>query len=57
MSATAAVPTSMSSGSASTTGPLRPDVAQWNAWLMYSGVRSARSIEATHFAIGPNIRR
>lgn len=51
MSGTDAVSTSTSSGSASTTGPLRPDMAQWNAWLTYSGTRSARSIDATHFAI------
>ena len=57
VSGTAAVVVSTSSGSASTTGPLRPDIAQWKAWLRYSGTRSARSIDATHFAIWPNIRR
>ena len=47
----------MSSGSASTTGPRRPDIAVWNAWLTYSGMRSMRSIWPTHFAIGPYMRR
>jgi hypothetical protein len=40
----------MSSGNANTTGPGRPEVATWKAWLMYSATRSARSICATHLA-------
>ncbi len=47
----------MSSGRASTTGPGRPEVATWKARETISGIRSARSICATHFAIGPNIWR
>ena len=47
----------MSSGSASTTGPGRPAHAVVNARATYSGIRSARSIWATHFAICPNTRR
>jgi len=47
----------MSSGSASTTGPGRPAHAVENARATYSGTRSTRSICATHFAIGPNMRR
>ncbi|MHA7165289.1 LemA family protein, partial [Burkholderia pseudomallei] len=48
---------STSSGSASTTGPGRPDIATWNAWLRYSGMRRGSSICATHFASWPNMRR
>ncbi len=47
----------MSSGSASSTGPGRPAVAVWKAWLTYSGMRSARSICATHLVSGPYMRR
>ena len=47
----------MSSGSASTTGPGRPAIAVWKAWLTYSGMRSTRSICATHLAIWPYMRR
>ena len=39
-----------SSGRANTTGPLRPDWARWNAWEMYSSIRSARSMLPTHLA-------
>ena len=46
---------SMSSGNASTTGPRRPDVATWNARATYSGMRSALSMRAAHFASGANI--
>ena len=48
---------SMSSGSASTTGPGRPATARWKAWLTSSGMRAASSISPTHLAIGPNMRR
>ena len=48
---------SMSSGRASTTGPGRPEVAAWKAWLTYSGTRLGSSICATHFATCPNMRR
>jgi len=40
-----------------TTGPARPLVATWNARATYSGMRSARSICATHLVIVPNMRR
>jgi hypothetical protein len=42
----------MSSGSASTTGPGRPEVATANARAMSSGIRSASSICAAHLASG-----
>ena len=52
---------SMSSGSASTTGPGRPCIATWKARATYSGRRSASWISPTHFAKpsvpGPNICR
>ncbi len=48
---------SMSSGKASTTGPGRPEVATWNAWLISSGMRSAMSICVTHLASGAYILR
>ena len=48
---------SMSSGSASTTGPGRPAQAVVNARATSSGIRSTRSICATHLLKGPNIRR
>jgi len=35
----------------------RPDVAVWKARETSSGIRSALSICATHFAIGPNMWR
>jgi hypothetical protein len=41
---------SMSSGTAKTTGPGRPDIAIRYACATYSGIRSARSICAAHFA-------
>ena len=44
---------SMSSGSASTTGPGRPAVATRKARATYSGMRRASSIRAAHLAIGP----
>ena len=47
----------MSSGSATTTGPGRPDVATAKARAMSSGTRSARSICVTHFAIEPKTAR
>ncbi len=46
---------STSSGSASTTGPGRPDSATWNARATYSGMRRASAISAAHFASPPNI--
>lgn len=52
---------SMSSGSASTTGPGRPCIAVWKARATYSGRRSALSTCAAHLARpsvpGPNIWR
>ena len=48
---------SMSSGSATTTGPGRPDVATAKARAMSSGTRSARSICVTHLAIEPKTAR
>ena len=52
---------SMSSGSASTTGPGRPCIAVWKARATYSGSRSASCTSATHLAKpsvpGPNICR
>ena len=56
-SATSTSSTSMSSGSASTTGPGLPAVATLKARASSSGIRSAVSICATHFAIELNIRR
>ena len=47
--------TSMSSGSASTTGPGRPPRAVSKARATSSGMRSARSISNTHLARRPNI--
>ena len=47
----------MSSGKASATGPGRPEVARWKAWLTSSGMRRASSISATHLVTGPNMRR
>jgi acetolactate synthase-1/2/3 large subunit len=52
---------SMSSGSASTTGPGRPCSAMWKARATYSGSRSADCTSPTHFAkpplLGPNTAR
>ena len=48
---------SMSSGSAITTGPGRPEVAVWNARLITSGMRAGSSISHTHLAIEPNMAR
>ena len=52
---------SMSSGSASTTGPGRPCIAVWKARATYSGRRSASCTSPTHLAMpsvpGPNIWR
>ncbi|MNN65852.1 hypothetical protein D3C81_1813850 [compost metagenome] len=48
---------SMSSGSASTTGPGRPDIATEKARFMYSVTRAALSICATHLLNCPNMRR
>ena len=48
---------STSSGSASTTGPGRPEIARRHSRATYSGMRSGRSIGAAHFATGPNIWR
>ena len=56
-SATSACVVSMSSGNASTTGPGRPDMAVRYACATYSGMRSARSICAAHFATPEYIRR
>ena len=53
-SATSARSTSMSSGTASTTGPGRPDVAVRKARATSSGSRSASSTCATHFVSEPN---
>ena len=49
--------TSMSSGSAITTGPGRPLVATWNAREISSGTRAASSISVTHLAIEPKTAR
>jgi hypothetical protein len=43
-SATSTSSTSMSSGRAMTTGPGRPFIARWKAWLTISGMRRASSI-------------
>ncbi len=56
-SGTVAVSTSMSSGSAITTGPGRPAVATWKARAISSGRRSALSISVTHLAMVPNTAR
>ena len=48
---------SMSSGSAITTGPGRPETAVWNARLITSGIRAGSSISHTHLANEPNIAR
>ena len=53
-SGTSTTSVSMSSGSARTTGPGRPDVATAKARATSSGTRAASSICATHFAIDPN---
>ena len=47
----------MSSGSASTTGPARPEVAVRKARLTYSGIRAGSSIWPVHLASSPIIRR
>ena len=56
-SGTSTVSRSMSSGSASTTGPGRPEVATWKARPSSSGMRAASSICAAHLATLPNMRR
>jgi hypothetical protein len=56
-SATSTSSTSMSSGNAMTTGPGRPFIARWKAWLTISGMRRASSIWVTHLAIWPYMRR
>ncbi len=56
-SGTSAVSARTSSGSASTTGPGRPEVATRKARAVSSGMRSTWSTCATHFASGPNMRR
>ncbi len=55
--ATAALSSSMSSGSAMTTGPGRPCMAVWKARDMISGMRATSSISTTHFAIEPKTAR
>jgi hypothetical protein len=55
-SGTAASSSWTSSGSATTTGPERPEVAVWNARAISSGVSPASSSVVTAFAISPNIR-
>ena len=52
-STTSAVSTNMSSGSAITTGPGRPEVATKNAREMISGMRAASSISTAHLASPP----
>jgi hypothetical protein len=44
----------MSSGSAMTTGPGRPEVATWKARETSSGSRAGSSICTTHLAMVPN---
>jgi len=44
----------MSSGSAITTGPGRPEVATWKARDTSSGTRAGSSICTTHLAMVPN---
>ena len=39
------------------TGPGRPFMARWKAWLTISGMRRASSICVTHLAIWPYMRR
>ena len=57
MSATSTMSFCISSDSAITTGPGRPDMATSTAWATISGMRLASSICVTHFASGLNIRR
>ena len=56
-SATTARSTSMSSGSAITTGPGRPCIATWNARETISGIRAGSSISTTHLAKEPKTAR
>ena len=49
-----AVPTTAGTGSESTTGPGRPDIATWKARASSSGRRAAESTSAAHFASGAN---
>src|SRR5262249_18830488 len=48
---------SMSSGSATTTGPGRPPVAVWKARDTISGMRAASSISVAHLVSEPNTAR
>ena len=50
-------PDSMSSGSAMTTGPGRPESATAKARATISGMRSASSISVAHLASGPKAAR
>ncbi len=56
-SATTAASVSMSSGSAMTTGPGRPEVATWKARLTISGMRAGSSISVAHLASPPKTCR
>ncbi len=56
-SATATRSLSISSGSASTTGPGRPFIATWNARDTISGMRAASSISSASLATGPKTAR
>ena len=56
-SATATRSTSMSSGSAITTGPGRPLVAMWKARETISGTRAGSSISVAHLVMVPNTAR
>ena len=56
-SGTLATSFNMSSGSAKTTGPGRPDSAVFQARARYSGMRAGSLISATHLAISPKTRR
>ena len=56
-SGTATRSTSMSSGSAITTGPGRPLQAVWKACETSSGMRAGSSISVTHLAMEPNTAR
>ena len=56
-SATATRSTSMSSGSAITTGPGRPLVATWKARDTTSGTRAGSSISVAHLVMVPNTAR
>ena len=56
-SGTSAMSFCISSDSAMTTGPGRPETATSTAWATISGMRLAWSIWVTHFAKGLNIRR